>query len=551
MSWQNRAEEVKDDWKSRAEDADIENQGPLETFAETALDELTLGYYPQIAAGIKSQIDDVDYAKQRDIERSQLQTGQMESPIASGLGTGAAILGQMAVPMGGALKMASLAKAGAPLAKEAAKQVVKNMAVGSAISGLKNPGDVRGAVTPMQLDKRLENITSEAPLNAITSVAGGLIDAKVAKKAADAPVNLIKALRPIPTKATVLLANKAKRAKEVGNFIFENGIVKPGYDSGTILEKAESKVNEIGNILGNFIKRNSDKIEKNKSLDDFINKTTLDLDRDIIHLSDIIEQELLKNNYSGGKDVADVVTNQVMKDYDTLKEFFPRQEGKTGTFMFNLESMNKMKRFMQDQVSSYDKMFDTTKDAGALSEGFDIAANYFRDKVEEEISKFGTDEISKQLKALNKAYSLASDARGLATRHNVREFLKQDSLAPIIGGTSAGGLTYGITKDPALSMIVGTGAGALTGAVQRVSPTSKAAISTKLPEVASRNIIPKSSAYYSAQESTPVFDLDKVLEDAINYGIPPHIIDQQIRDSKSLPPTEKARLRIQNQKGGQ
>lgn len=517
MGWKDRITEeteVSPSWRDRVEDADP--QGPLETYAETALDELSLGYYPQIAAGVKSIIKDMgdvatgtaeadpSYPAIRDQERQELQRGQEENPIASGLGTATAIAGQIAIPAGGAARVAKLAKSGAPIAGQVAKEVGKNMLMGSAVSGLKNPGDVEGEISPLQLEERLQNVIEEAPLNAAASVAGGLIDAKAAKSAAKAPEQIVKVLRPTPTKASVFIQNDAKRAREVGEYILSRGIVKPGDDAKTIVSKAENALSVAGKNLGDFIKTNAAKIDANKNLADLAANPTFAPERDLPELYGYIEESLIRSGKSGASDVASNVIEQVIADMDALKKSAKRANTTSEKIALNLEGLNQMKRFMQDQVTSYDKVMDQTKDAGNMSEGYDIAAKWFRNKVNEEISRFGNDEMGQTLKALNKEYSLASDARSLAQRYGVREFLKADPMAPIQAGLGTSAAVLALTKEPALAAGAGLATGLGTKAYQSISPTTKAAIQSKVPEYLSRNVIPKASAYYSAQESTPV-----------------------------------------------
>ena len=506
MGWKDTIEKddaVTSGWKQTIEDGPP--PGEIETFAKTVADELTLGYYPQIAAGVKTLGGtDGNYAEQRDAELKDIQRGQMENKVASGLGTAAAIAGQMAIPAGGAVKVAQMAKAGLPIAKQVAKEIAKNFAMGSAISGLKNPGDVPGEVTPIQATERMENVTSEIPLNLGAAAVGGLIDARAAKKAAAAPEEIVKILRPTPTKASILIKDDAKRANEVGEFIFNRKIVTPGANPQAIVKRAEQELEKSGRNLGNFIKTNAAKFDANKTVDNILQNPTFAPERDLPELYSFLEESLIKKGVSGAQDVASNVVEQVIQDYNTLQRSAKRAGTKAEQFALNLEGLTQMKRFMQDQVSNYDSVLDKTKDAGKMSEGFDRAANFFRKKIDDEIAKFGDDELGKQLKRLNKDYSLASDAYGLTNRNAVRAFLKQDSSAPLTAGLGSSALTFAMTKDPYLASMVGMGAGAATKAAQSIAPTTKAAIQYQVPEMLSRNIIPKASGYYAAQESTPV-----------------------------------------------
>lgn len=524
MSWKKTITEAEPAWKKTIEDA--EPQGPLETAAETFADESLLGYYPQIAAGIKTLGGtDGNYAEQRDIERQELQRGQAENPVASGVGTVGSIAAQMAIPGAGAAKLATAAKAGKPIAKEAIKQILKYAALGTAVSAGKNPGDVQGEVTPFQVEERLDNAISEAPMNAISAVAGGLIDAKGAKKASEASVDMVKALRPTPTKAGILIKDDARRAKEVGEYIFKNKIAQVGDDPINILQKAEKAVSDAGRSLGDFIKNNSAKINAAKG----VKSLPLGVDT-VVDLHSLIESTLAKRGVSGASEVADKVIEQALEDINTLKKV-NKISGATNSANLSesIESLTQMKRFMQDQVSSYDKLLDNTKGADSFSEGFDLASKFFSKKIDDEIAQYGTSELGKELKHLNKQYSLASDSRGLANRYAVRDFIKQDPLLPIIASTGAGAVTYAATKEPMLAAAATLGAGSASGLLKGVSPTSKAALANKIPSMLGQDIIPKASAYYSAQESTPVLPPT------------PQEMEHKARNDKSMTPTERAR----------
>ena len=525
-------------------------QGPLETFAETAADEATLGYYPQIAAGIKTLGGfNGDYAAQRDIERRELQKGQYENPVSSGAGTVAAIAAQMAIPAGGALRLSKLAKSGAPIAKQAIVEGLKNFGLGSVISGLKNPGDVEGEVDILQPEHRIENIVSEAPLNVLSSATGGLIDAKAAKSAAGASKSVVKALRPTPTKTSVLIQNDAKRAKEVGEFIFSKKIVTPGDTAEQIYSKADSEVKKAGSLLNNFIKKSSKSLDSQKELSDIKLNPTFGAYKDLPDLYAGLQTFLVKNGYSNAGESTDKVIEQVLNDLKSLREITKRSPGtsRSEVLSLNLDGLNQMKRFMQDQVASYDNIADSTKDAGVMSEAYNYAANYFSKKVDEEISRFGDDEMGKALKHLNKQYSLASDARGLALRNAVKDFNKSSSNIPAISGIGSSGMTYALTKDPMVSSMVGLSTGITANALQNVSPTTVAAMKNQAPSFLKRNIIPKASAYYSAYESTPVIEAEKMLDQALMQGIPPFVIEKELTKS-DLKNTEKAKLRIKNAK---
>lgn len=550
MGWKDT---IKDDqesasWKStikKMESEDIPVDDEIETFAKTAADELLLGYYPQVAAGVETLAGTTgDYAEQRDFELAKLQKSQYEHPVASGIGTGAAIIGQMAVPIGGAARLTKIAKSGAPIAKQAIIEGLKNFGLGTAISGLKNPGDVSGEVDVLQAEKRLENMTSEAPMNAIAGMAGGFLDYKAAKKAAEAPIEIIKALKPTPTKAAVLIKDDAKRAKEVGKFIFDKEIVKVGDSADLIYEKAENEVKKAGQSLQNFIKQSSKKIDESKIISQIKENPSFVQDRDLPQLYGQLQQYLSTSGYSGAKEITDQVIEQILSDLSSIQDITKRSAKNTNSeaIYMNLESLNQMKRFMQDQVSSFDKISDTTKDAGAISEAYNFAAKYFSKKVDEEIARFGDDNMGKVLKKLNKQYSLASDARGLAQRNAVKEFTKQSSNVPFFSGLGTSGITYGLTKDPMIAGLFGAGAGLATGAVQNISPTTKAALAAKAPSFVSRSIIPKASAYYSAQESTQVFQ-PEMIDQALMNGVPPYIIDNEVKKMENLKPSERAIIR--------
>lgn len=144
----------------------------------------SLGHLPQLQAAAEpliTKIGDVvtgqdqsadlpDYAERRDAWiASQLATQKANPKAYLGGQLSGGLTSALAVPMGTLAKGASLGKT-----------VAASMGAGAAIRALQNPGDVKGEVSPLQLEERVKDIGMMVPVPGTEmSVPAAAIDAAV------------------------------------------------------------------------------------------------------------------------------------------------------------------------------------------------------------------------------------------------------------------------------------------------------------------------------------------------------------------------------------
>lgn len=134
------------------------NDSDFETFGKSAADALSLGYSPQIVAKYQELVNDKDYLTERDAYSKDLKELKDANPVASGLGTGAGILGSIIVPGGAVAKGAGLAA-----------KVGRGALAGAGMAGLANPGDVEGIIDTLQLGERGKNAAIGGAVGALSA----------------------------------------------------------------------------------------------------------------------------------------------------------------------------------------------------------------------------------------------------------------------------------------------------------------------------------------------------------------------------------------------
>ena len=71
-----------------------------ESFKKPALNQMMLGYYPQVVGGLKSAIGGGDYLTERDKALGELKAAEAENPKVATLGTAAGLGASMLLPSG-------------------------------------------------------------------------------------------------------------------------------------------------------------------------------------------------------------------------------------------------------------------------------------------------------------------------------------------------------------------------------------------------------------------------------------------------------------------
>lgn len=204
----------------------------LETAANTA----TFGYGPQIYGALKKMAGG-DYLSSRDEAIDELNRAQGGTKA---IGTTLGVLPTAFLKAPAAL--ASLPGSGSALGR-----VLQSAGIGGAVSGLANPGDVKGEINPVQGGER----TSNALLGSL--LGGGLAGVI---EAPGAIVNLGKMAKERALKASgfmlkdLRLAERKNMADTLGKAALDEGIVSPWASVGKIAHNAEDVMQKHGAVIG-------------------------------------------------------------------------------------------------------------------------------------------------------------------------------------------------------------------------------------------------------------------------------------------------------------
>lgn len=262
--WKSRATAVGESkgggWKSRASAVEPESEKGFGDSAEAFLDHagnmFTLGYGPQIKAGIEPAVGKIvglltgtdipqgSYVERRDENIRKLQKADEEHPDASLAGkiTGA-LTGAVATPMPGfAAGKGILSAAG------------QGAAFGAGMGALANPGDTPGVVDPIQLEERAGGAISGALMGGAVG-GGSRALQKGFEKLADSPrlvreYGNTKALKGAGAMLKDFRTADARgQVQDIGEFMNSRGLIKAGDTFEDVARKAAELNAESGGRL--------------------------------------------------------------------------------------------------------------------------------------------------------------------------------------------------------------------------------------------------------------------------------------------------------------
>lgn len=242
----------------------------------------TLGYLPQIQAATEPMIqsglqslfgDNVDaklkqqgftlpqdnstYTQRRDAQIAYQNQMAQEHPVAN-------LTGEIVGGAGAALAPGALAgRVGmAAIATPATfgGRLLQASRAGAVIGAVRNPGDTRGEINPLQAPERVKNAAMDAATGAVfqggleaLGKTGSAIKSASSNLSAYAEEKALKALGPIKSK---LLELKGKnRAAEIGRSALDEGIVSAGDTIKDIANKAQDVKNSIGENISGIYKK--------------------------------------------------------------------------------------------------------------------------------------------------------------------------------------------------------------------------------------------------------------------------------------------------------
>lgn len=427
----------------------------------------TLGYLPQIQAGVEKgvdylssfipgtsantdkqlreqgfQVESPSYIQMRDENLRRQQELQQQNPISYGAG-------QLA---GGIAASAPLAGAGAA---SLGGRVLQAAGTGVIEGGLYNPGDKEGELSGLQLEDRAKQAAVGGLIGGVGQVLGTGVS-KVAEKFKEAPKALknyaeLKAFKQSGAMLKDFRKNLGNnRANEIGREMLDKGIVSAGDSFEDIALKSSTLKAEAGKELGDIYSTTLAGL----NLDDPKLVATRINPKDIADKLRVEISDKLK-----GKPGASTVLDRVAKELDTLAE---------NSDDLSLDKAVELKSAFDDMIN-YNKPI---KDDTILADQFRRmrrALNNAIDTRVESIGKASSDpELIKRLQSAKKTYGNMAEVSGIAKDRVARENANRlFSLGDRISGVS-GAVLGGVQSGNIEGAIKGGIAGLLVGKASRL-----------------------------------------------------------------------------------
>lgn len=285
MGWRDTVTEYKpqkgSSWKDTIQDEEAappvdpeagpvtEKHGPLWTGAANFADTVSLGYSPQIKAGMMEAADGLGlpsdhekYADRRDYYRKELTDASNDNPISATVGSLGGIGGMIAANPAGAVS-----KFAGPLAESALGKAAIESLVNLGIMGLQNPGDEKGIVDPVQGQRRMDML--KAPLSDTIPVLDQIPTGALAAVPMAGPTLLrgankltAKAFGPKPTEIAKSMSRGGLLSEDsLGRYAQSTGLSKAMSSAGDLYDRTAARVSQVGQKIGNFVTENGGKIE--------------------------------------------------------------------------------------------------------------------------------------------------------------------------------------------------------------------------------------------------------------------------------------------------
>lgn len=366
------------------DDKEISAMGPAATFAASALDIATLGYGPNVLAGLKTgSITSPEYIAERDKLNEILKLSQKENKKSGYTGMATGALATAALPAAAVVRGAGLAS-----------KVLGGAAMGAAAGALQDTPEAEGKLTTpeIELSERAKQAGIGAGVGAFLPVAGSVIPDEIARG--------FSALGP--SKKAVMESLKAEKGgkvlsrENIVSFAKQKGILRFGSDVDQMYPVAIDTRRAVGSSLSDIYKQaaeaakqklrsDSQYVFSRNSLDDLKNKAVAAVD---------VELKTSKNKNLIKQEIADY--------FDEMKTSFPDAIPDITDLHDIKMALGGLAKYQKNAAKSGSGIADAEK-AWANTER--IVANEIESAIEglsKEAPQLGT-----QLKQLNKEYQLA------------------------------------------------------------------------------------------------------------------------------------------------
>ncbi len=409
----------------------------LEATGEHYGNAATGGYLPQIQGGIaklKGQpISIMDpasaYLQARDETIKRMQMEEKEHPYGSALGS-----------VGGALTLGAAANAVAPVgagigAAEklgAFGRVVQAARGGAIIGGLSNPGDTEGQLSGPQLGDRAKNAAVGAAVSG--GIQGSLEGIEAGTKAIQNSPEIMqgKAEERAFKGSGAMLADYRRaggkdQVRDIGRFMLDNGMIKPGMTVDEVAEAAGSIRDKAGAELGAAY-RNAQAAAEKAGVE--IPAANLNPKR---LAEEFLEQyKADQSGVAGGGARVRAVQNYV-DDFQKL----PPNAG--------IEDVNKFRIGLDRQIFANNKSLATLPEAKQAPLDFRRFIDQRVDAAISAVDRATGGSISQQLPELNQRFGTAKNVASIAedyvSRQGANRFVSPSDYITGIGGAVMGAMT--------------------------------------------------------------------------------------------------------------
>lgn len=301
-----------------------------------------------------------------------------------------------------------------------------------------------------------------------------------------------------------------RRLENITNFATESGIVKPLSSREKIFYRAKNKMEEAGKKIGDIIQ------SSDKDVENWISNATPELVEKYLNSGFNIPKQKAKMMM----ELSDELEGGANHDsaLRTLGKWLDRHEVKSYGRP-SIEQMQKWKGNVSKSISDFSK---AQNEQPAKAAAYRKILEYLDKGLESEVNfaenylKSGQ-KLDEYLKA-KKDYSMSKQIH--------------DSTLSLLSKekASGGGRITGVL-DTAKEMIYG-------------APVQSTLGSMKSPSIGYSPLINQIRSGYKSTQQQNISDvISNSIEESMKAGIPPYMIDEEIKKSNMLKPTEKAKLR--------
>lgn len=386
-----------------------------------------------------------DYIASRDQASKEIAKQRQDQPVAS-------LLGGLAGSVATAPLLGGTAGAATKLGRIG--QAVK----GGAIAGLlQNPGDVEGAVSPLQLGERAQGAVQGGLLGGAAGTTGEALGA-AGKALGSIPAKLEQYGQTKAFKSSGAMLKDFRKAfdkgkvEELGQEMIDSGLVKPGSTFEDVASQGAELKKQVGTRIGEIYDQVKSKIGDTATV----------------------------NTDQAYSDLIDAISNPKVRPKLGAKAYDDRMLTEIEDIVKNKDQLTNPK-FLNEVIGELDQKINYAKRANELpvyQEGFLELRRALRKQLNDTVELVGKEagnpELANELKALNKRYGNLSEistiAKDRVSRENAnRMFGLTDTI--LASGGAAGGFASSGDGHGVEGALKGAALGAALGGANKLART--------------------------------------------------------------------------------